>query len=189
MYKISDIEVDEVNEISTFISKELVNLKFNVTIKQTNSKQLDSNIDAVIENKLAQNAIKVLSKGDLVITTQGEKVGELDIAFKGNNGFTYFIEIEKSNKKSLWFDYVKLLTVIKGNKNSYGIILCPKNYAHKVSIWNLYKEAVAYKSHLARIFEKSDLDRVYVIGYTQYAYLDDKWQNFSPKIIHRIKNT
>ena len=189
MYKISDIETDDLNDISTFISDEIVDLRFSVTVKSTNSKQLDSNIDSVVENQLAKVASKLLSKSDRVIKTQGEKIGELDIAFEANNGTTYFIEIEKSNKKTLWFDYVKLLTLVKEHENSYGIIICPKNYAHKVGTWNLYKEAVAYKAHLARVFDSSSLNRIYVIGYTQYAFLDERWQAFSPELIHRIKNT
>ncbi|EMA8957704.1 hypothetical protein KW489_18120 [Vibrio fluvialis] len=189
MFKIADIEIDKQDQVSTFIAAELEDLAFEVTVKDTNSRQLDSNIDHVVERKLSESAVKVFSKKDRVITTNSEKIGELDIAFEAKNGQTYFIEIEKTNKKTIWFDYVKLLTLIQANEGSCGIIICPKNYAHKVGTWNLFKEAVAYKSHLARVFQSSSLERVYVIGYTQYAYLDESWMNFTPETVSRIKNS
>ncbi len=189
MFKIADIEIDKQDQVSTFIAAELEDLAFEVTVKDTNSRQLDSNIDHVVERKLSESAVKVFSKKERVITTNSEKIGELDIAFEAKNGQTYFIEIEKTNKKTIWFDYVKLLTLIQANEGSCGIIICPKNHAHKVGTWNLFKEAVAYKSHLARVFQSSSLERVYVIGYTQYAYLDESWMKFTPETVSRIKNS
>lgn len=189
MYKIADIEIDKRDSISNFVADKLEGLIFDITIKETNSRQLDSNIDHVVEQKLSEIASRVFSKKERLITTNAEKVGELDIAFEASNGQTYFIEIEKSNKKTIWFDYVKLLTLIQEHDDSYGIILCPKNYAHKVGIWDLFKEAVAYKSHLARVFQSSSLNRVYVIGYTQYAFLDNCWAKFTPETVSRIKNS
>lgn len=187
MFKISDIEADESNALTSFITDDLLDLKFEVKVKKTNSNQLDSNIDSVIEKKLSIHSV-ILPRENRFIKTGGERIGELDIAIKANNGFTYFIEIEKSNKKTLWFDYVKLLTSIKSNPKSYGIIICPKNYAHKVGVWDLYKEAVTYKAHLARVFDSSALERIFIIGYVQYAYLDGDWQPFTRSVIKRVKS-
>ncbi|PKH06648.1 hypothetical protein [Moritella sp. Urea-trap-13] len=187
MYKIADIEIDMRDSVSSFVADKLEGLVFDITVKETNSRQLDSNIDHVVEQKLSEIASRIFQKKDRLITTNSEKVGELDIAFDANNGHTYFIEIEKSNKKTIWFDYVKLLTLIQEHDDSYGIIICPKNYAHKVGTWDLFKEAKAYKSHLTRVFQSSSLDRVYVIGYTQYAFLDNNWVKFSPETVLRIK--
>lgn len=187
MFKIADIKVDKKDSVSSYVADQLEGLRFEITIKQTNSRQLDSNIDHVVEQKLSKFASKVFSKKERIIMTNSEKVGELDIAFKASTGDTYFIEIEKSNKKTIWFDFVKLLTQINDYERSYGIILCPSNYAHKVGSWDLFKEAVAYKSHLARVFQTSSLDRVYVVGYTQYACLDKSWEKFTPETVGKIK--
>ena len=188
MYKIANIEIDKRDSISSFIADQLEGVVFDIMIKETNSRQLDSNLDHMVEQKLSRIASRIFSKKERLIKTDSKKVGELDIAFEANNGDTYFIEIEKSNKKTIWFDYIKLLTLIQDHSDSYGIILCPKNYAHKVGTWNLFREAIAYKSHLTRVFKSSSLDRVYVIGYTQYALLDDSWVKFSPETVLRIKD-
>ncbi|MGN2718604.1 hypothetical protein ACTFQF_16400 [Aliivibrio fischeri] len=127
MFKIADIVVDKHDNVSSFIADKLEGLIFAITIKKTNSRQLDSNIDNVVEQELSKNASKIFTKQERLIKTQSESIGELDIAFEASNGHTYFIEIEKSNKKTIWFDNVKLLTLIQKNKDSYGIILCPKN--------------------------------------------------------------
>jgi hypothetical protein len=188
VFIISNIETDKSNKLISFIANDLSNLEFDIRVKKTNSNQLDSNIDLVIENKLSKLS-EILPKKSRIIEAGGEKIGKLDIAIIASNGLTYFIEIEKSNKKTLWFDYVKLLTLIKSKPNSYGIIICPKNYAHKTDVWNLYSEAVKYKAHLARVFDSSALERIFIIGYTQYAYLEDTWKPFSTSVVQKIKNT
>ena len=126
MYKIDNIEVENCDAVSSPIADLLVALEFEITVKINNSKQLDSNIDSVIEHKLTEIASKVFSKKERVVWSHSEKVGELDIAFTANTGQTYFIEIEKSNKKTIWFDYIKLLTMIQNYDNSFGILICPK---------------------------------------------------------------
>jgi len=124
-----------------------------------------------------------------LVQADGEKVGELDIVFRDGDDVSYYMEIEKSNKKTLWFDYIKILTKLEEDSNGRGIIMCPTNYAHKVGVWNLYKEAVLYKNHLKRVFSGNTLNRVAVIGYTQYAYLDGKWKEYDSNIIRRIKSS
>lgn len=186
VFKIDDIEADESNALTSYITDDLSDLKFKIIIKQTNSKQLDSDIDLAIEKKLSIRS-QILPDEEKVIKANGEKIGELDIVIKTTNDITYFIEIEKSNKKTLWFDYVKLLTVIKGSPNSFGIIICPKNYAHSVGVWNLYKEAVTYKAHLVRLFGPVAMERIFIVGYTQYAHLRGKWKPFTTSVIKEIK--
>ncbi len=76
-----------------------------------------------------------------------------------------YIEIEKSNKKTLWFDFVKLISKVEGHPNRVGIVICPKNYAHRLGTWNLYHEAVLYHKHLARLSNNDNLNQIAVIGY------------------------
>ena len=75
----------------------------------------------------------------------------------------------KTDKKRLWFDFIKILTCLKSDTNGKGLIICPKNYAHSNGVWDLFEEAQSYKHHLERVFDKhSDvLKRVFIIGYEQ----------------------
>ena len=123
------------------------------------------------------------------VETDGINVGKLDLIFKDGKNNAYYMEIEKSNKKTLWFDYIKILTQIESDQNSRGIVMSPSNYAHSVGVWDLYKEAVIYKNHLKRVFGGGTIDRVFVIGYTQYAFIDNDWQEFDSAVVKQIKNS
>ena len=189
MFKIGNIKTSESNSSLHQIANLFEGMKFTVNIKNTNSKQLNSNIDKEVIKTLSQKYTVTTSKKELLVEVDGVKVGELDIMFNDEKNNTYYMEIEKSNKKTLWFDYIKILTILKLNQNGRGIVMCPSNYAHSAGVWNIYKEAVIYKNHLKRVFGDSALNRVSVIGYTQYVFLDNKWQEFDSTIIKQIKLT
>jgi hypothetical protein len=122
------------------------------------------------------------------VFANGAKFGELDIVFRDRQKISYYMEVEKSNKKTLWFDYIKILTKLESDPNGLGVVMCPVNYTHSGGVWNLYQEAVIYKNHLKRVFGSSFLDRVSVLGYMQYAFLDGKWQKFDRNVVKHIKN-
>lgn len=187
MFKISNIQTKELSQDFNNIVATLEDITFSVTIKQSNNKQLDSNIDQEIIKRLSEFYQMSGVKSDLLVQVAGEKVGSLDIVFKDKSDISYYVEIEKSNKKTLWFDYIKILTKLEEDPTGKGIIICPTNYAHKVGIWDLYKEASVYKNHLKRVFGGDSLNRIAVIGYTQYAYIDNRWNEYDPDIIRRIK--
>ncbi|RTR31656.1 hypothetical protein [Shewanella atlantica] len=189
MFKIANIQTRESDRDFKEISGVFEDMSFSVMVKKTNSNQLDSNIDDMIIEALSKHYNVAELKSELLVHADGDKVGELDVVFHNDAGISYYMEIEKSNKKTLWFDYIKILTKLEEDPEGRGIIMCPTNYAHKVGIWNLYKEAVLYKNHLKRVFGGSALNRVAVIGYTQYAYLDGQWNEYDPKVVQRIKNT
>ena len=189
MFRISGLTTDDSIPAINELIRLLDGLEFDVTIKQTNSKQLDSNIDAKIEEAIGRMYKLSKAKQDLLVQANGEKIGELDLVYWDDDGFPHYLEVEKSNKKTLWFDYIKILTKLAENEIAYGIILSPSNYAHKVGVWNLYKEAVAYKGHLSRLFGGGLLDRVGVVGYTQYAFLGGDWVAFNPNDIKKLKDT
>ena len=188
MYKISSIQTKETDSDFIKIAKLFEDVEFSITVKKSNSKQLDSNIDECIIQALSNKYKIHNSKEDLLVEAGGEKVGELDIVFQRKD-ISYYMEIEKSNKKTLWFDYIKILTRLGTDINGRGIVMCPTNYAHKVGVWNLYKEAVIYKNHLKRVFGGSILDRVAVIGYTQYAKIDNQWKEYDSEVVNKIKNS
>lgn len=189
MFKIAQIQTKETDIEFAKISRIFEDMEFSISVKKTNGKQLDSNIDEKIIENLAKFFQVSYEKDDLLVEADGEKVGELDIVFHDADGTPYFMEVEKSNKKTLWFDYIKILTKLAEHPNGKGIIMCPTNYAHKVGVWNLYKEAVLYKNHLKRVFGSVALNRVTVIGYTQFAYINGKWKEYDSNLVQRIKNS
>lgn len=187
MYKVGNIQVSDPGSGFARIAEVLEGLQFSIMIKTSNSKQMDSDIDERIIESISQKYIVSTSKAECAVEADGEKVGKLDLVFKDNSNDRYYTEIEKTNKKTLWFDYIKILTKLESDPQGYGVVICPSNYAHSSGVWNLYKEAVVYKNHLKRVFGAAGLGRVAVIGYTQYALLDDKWQEFDSGLVKKIK--
>jgi CRISPR/Cas system CMR subunit Cmr6 (Cas7 group RAMP superfamily) len=163
VFKIAQLQTKELDNNFNEIIHIFENMEFSVTIKESNNKQLDSNIDERIIEQISEYFTVIKSKSELLVQADGEKVGELDVVFHDHDGIPYFMEVEKSNKKTIWFDYIKILTKLSENPDGRGIIMCPTNYAHKVGVWNLYKEAVLYKNHLKRVFGGEALTRVTVI--------------------------
>ena len=187
-YKISEIETFPVSSLVSDIARSISELEFDVTIGKNNNKQITSNIDQKITEKIGETYRLLLKDQELMVFEEGEKIGKVDLAFRVGEGKTVaYVEIEKSNKKTLWFDYVKLASKAQENPHNIGIVICPKNYAHKLGTWNLYKEAVLYRSHLARLTNNDTLNKITVIGYTQYARFNGKWKEFSPEIIKQLK--
>ena len=109
------------------------------------------------------------------------------ILSKGNTTFT--VEIEKSNKKTIWFDFMKLMLLIGRQIADYGILVVPRNYAHKNGVWELFSEARYYRYCLSK-FAKVDselLSKIAIIGYTQESYISGKWQLMDASVINVIK--
>jgi len=99
------------------------------------------------------------------------------------------LEIEKSNKKTIWFDYMKLMLIIGKGIADFGLLITPRNYAHKVGVWNLFNEARYYRYCLSQ-FAKVDeelLSKIAIIGYTQEVYVSDKWNTLDSSLIKSIK--
>jgi hypothetical protein len=188
MFKIANLQTSEANSHSKRLAKLFEGMCFSITIQNSNSNQMDSDIDVRIIEKISDSREYTVSKSDSLVFADGEKFGELDLVFRDRRKISYYMEIEKSNKKTLWFDYIKILTKLESDSDGLGIMMCPVNYAHSIGVWNLYQEAVIYKNHLKRVFGSNSIDRVSVLGYTQYAFLDRKWQKFDSNVVKRIKN-
>lgn len=96
-------------------------------------------------------------------------------AFLNCNGVTVVIEIEKSNKKTIWFDFIKLLMLIRQNVSKFGILIVPRNYAHAKGVWDLFREARFYRRCLSEFagVDESFLSKIAIIGYTQEACISD----------------
>ncbi len=54
------------------------------------------------------------------------------ISLTGLHGIKAVIEIEKGNKKTIWFDFIKMWMFIEAKKADFGVLICPVNYAHKL---------------------------------------------------------
>ncbi len=188
MFKISEIETFPVSNLVSDIASSISELEFDVNIGKNNNKQITTNIDQKIAEKFGETYRLLRKSQELKVFAEGEEIGKVDLVFRvGDSSTVAYVEIEKSNKKTLWFDYVKLASKAQENPDIIGIIICPKNYAHKLGTWNLYKEAVLYRSHLVRLTNNDILNRISIIGYTQYARFNGKWKEFSPEIIKQLK--
>jgi hypothetical protein len=65
------------------------------------------------------------------------------------DGVDIALEIEKSNEKTIWFDFIKLLMLIEKNVADFGLLVVPRNYAFRTGTWNLFDEARYYRCCLA----------------------------------------
>ena len=187
-FKMSEIETFPVSSLVSDIASSISELEFDVNIGKNNNKQITTTIDQKIAAKIGETYRLLRKNQELMVFAEGEEIGKVDLAFQVRDSSTVaYVEIEKSNKKTLWFDYVKLASKAQENPDNISIVICPKNYAHKLGTWNLYKEAVLYRSHLARLANNDILNRISIIGYTQYARFNGKWKEFSPEIIKQLK--
>jgi len=109
------------------------------------------------------------------------------IISKGHS--TIAIEIEKSNKKTIWFDLIKLMMLINQDVVDFGLLVVPRNYAHRLGVWNLFNEARYYRYCLSR-FAKVDeqlLSKIAIVGYTQEARVSGRWTAINSSVVNNIK--
>ena len=105
------------------------------------------------------------------------------------NNVNIAVEIEKSNEKTIWFDFIKLLMLIDQKMAHFGLLVLPRNYAFRTGTWNLFDEARYYRWCLAR-FAKVDtgsLSRLAIIGYTQEVYTSSGWALLNDSTVKTIK--
>ncbi len=104
-------------------------------------------------------------------------------------GYRTVVEIEKANKKTIWFDFIKLWMFIESKQAKAGILLCPQNYAHTHGVWNLYEEACRYKRYLKRFAGVVDekLSLIGIVGYRQMIYNGIKYKDWNDEEFNRVK--
>lgn len=105
------------------------------------------------------------------------------------HGVDSAVEIEKSNEKTIWFDFIKLLMLIEKNVADFGLLVVPRNYAFRTGAWNLFDEARYYRWCLER-FAKVDvasLSRLAILGYTQEVYTLSGWTPLNAAVLKTIK--
>lgn len=102
---------------------------------------------------------------------------------------TVAIEVEKSNKKTIWFDIIKILMLVQQQVADFGLLLVPRNYAHKHGEWDLFKEARFYRWCLLRFAKVGPdlLSKLAIIGYTQEAQNAGNWTRLNSAALTDIK--
>ena len=59
--------------------------------------------------------------------------------------------------------------LIRGGKSNFGLLVVPTNYAHKVGVWDLFKESRHHRYCLKRYLDVDSnlLSKIAILGYTQ----------------------
>jgi len=104
-------------------------------------------------------------------------------------GVTVVIEVEKSNKKTIWFDIIKILMLVQQRVADFGLLLVPRNYAHRLGEWDLFKEARFYRWCLLRFAEvgAASLSKLAIMGYTQEVQIASEWVRLDSAALTDIK--
>jgi hypothetical protein len=153
-----------------------------------NSYQIDfSNFDAKWINKAAKIGWELGPLPNLKELSDIPNIRPDALLTRGKANIA--VEIEKSNEKTIWFDFIKLLMLIEQNIAHFGILTVPRNYAFRTGTWDLFGEARYYRWCLAR-FAKVDpglLSKLAILGYTQEVHTPSGWVNLDDSIIKNIK--
>lgn len=102
---------------------------------------------------------------------------------------TVVVEVEQSNKKNIWFDFIKIMLLVGQQVANFGFLLVPRNYAHKVGVWDLFSEARYYRWCLIRFaaVDPQLFSKLAIVGYTQQALIDGIWRELDTRVIAEIK--
>lgn len=162
-------------------------MHFNGTIKSpSNSYQINLNFDSTWIGKM--NTVGWKNKQIPTFEEISEIPNIKPDAFLTQDGTSVIFEIEKSNKKTIWFDFIKILMFIGQNNTDFGIIIVPRNYAHKIGVWDLFKDARYYRSCLERFanVDTNLLSKIAIIGYTQEVYINENWVPLDSSIFSAV---
>jgi hypothetical protein len=99
------------------------------------------------------------------------------------------VEIEKTSEKTIWFDLIKLMMLVEISVAKFGVLVVPRNYAHKISVWDLFEKARYYKWCLEKYAKVKHnlLSKIAIVGYTQEVRVSGKWKPFDHSVIQSIK--
>lgn len=177
--------IDFIQIIETAIN----NLQYNGIIKSlSNSSQITVDFDeCFVEALLAQGCGKqpmsILNKLKGIPNIRPDAMLTKDEA-------NFCIEIEKTNKKTIWFDFIKFMMLIRAEVADFGVLLVPRNYAHAKGVWDLFKEARFYKHCLGQFagVDEKLLSKIAIIGYSSETLFENKWLELDSSLITEIKN-
>jgi hypothetical protein len=197
MFQVGETQV-EVEGCTTFVktaAEELAallrGLPYEGTLRETNSTQLDIGFENSLEVRLRESEWSlevepVLNVSRLPERTEGAKADF--IIWKTKNP-RLVLEVEKANKKTLWFDFMKVWLFMATEQADCGLLVCPLNYAHKLGVWELFAEACRYKRLLTRVagVPLERVSHVGIIGYEQRVHLDGDLRSWTRDTFKQIK--
>lgn len=99
---------------------------------------------------------------------------KFDFAFE-YGGRTVAVESEKTNIEKILRDILKCHMYLHAGAD-FALVVLPKNYPHKIRVWNLFKSGVQRLSECKAFgFGTVDrLDRILLLGYEQYDALTNE---------------
>lgn len=181
-----------VHEYASTVVTALNRLRYGGTTRESNSRQLDIRFDVHLLASLSRHgcqcqATPALDGGQLE-GTWGNEVA--DAIVQCGDASPVVIEIEKANKKTMWFDFIKLWMFIDTGQANVGLLLCPTNYAHRHGVWDLFDQAQRYKQFLARFARvpKSRMNRIGIIGYEQQIRRGRRYVLWNREEFRRVKS-
>lgn len=200
-FKIGEIVI-ETTECDKYLIKAaqklfnlLKNFEYNGSLREKNSRQLDMHFDESILNKFKTLKWNYSVAPYVDMPALGEDWGnpkaDFIISPTNINGYRIVIEIEKANKKTIWFDFIKLWMFIETKQAEAGVLLCPVNYSHTHGTWNLFDEACRYKRYLGRFagVAKEKLNLIAIVGYKQMIKSGTKYTLWNEKEFNKIKKS
>jgi len=181
-----DIDSTECNDAacSTLkaLSQTLEGLDYIGSTRVSNSTQLDIHSESPFVARLKAGGWHVVENPSPKLCGADEHWGnpkaDLLIHLDDRENQKAVLEIERANKKTVWFDFVKLWMFLESQDIGAGVLVCPSNYAHKSGVWNVFEEARRYKRLLARFARvpRDKLCAIGILGYTQFIQRDGDYR-------------
>lgn len=168
------------------IADHVEGLEYNGYIESaSNSYQVNFSFDQALAKRLSASGLvctpATLSTPDEIISLVGR-----DADFKvalGPNNERVVVEIEKAQKEKILRDFVKLLLFLDEGSADFGLLICPRNYAHGTGsgIWRIFDTARQVTQALVQAAEipAKKADRIALIGYTQEIFINGEWRIWS----------
>ena len=184
---------DNLKRVASSVSDVLKTLEYIGRTKKKNSKELSILFDSALFDRL--DSLGWDCQRDPVVNSdvlEGHSGSERADAIVRENGTGCFavMEIEKANKKTLWFDFIKLWMYIESRQAEVGLLVVPFNYAHKSGEWHLFEEANRCKFFLRRFAEVAEgkLDLIGIIGYEQEIFRDNEFRLWDSREFNLLKS-
>jgi hypothetical protein len=185
-FTVGSITIDTPSDLAQRLALALKKVRYEGNMAAANSSQINLDFDERLCCVLEEDGWECERKPRIRLdhrVDSGKQEADAILRWGTAKKKQAVLEIEKSNKKTLWLDFVKLWMFIGSRQASQGIILCPRNYAHKVATWDLYNEALCIKRYFAEYaaVPKEKLSLITLVGYEQMITVDGiarRWTSY-----------
>lgn len=196
-FKVGEVRIDTggcgtgASSCAEEIAAVLKDMEYEGQITRPNARQLNIHFDGALCRRMKDRGWRVEQEVPVDMEEFSRNWGNQTVdAVVGINELPpAVVEIEKSNKKTIWFDFMKLWMCMDSGQASCGLIVCPTNYAHRHGVWNLYEEATAQKRFLRRFARAPEerLSLIGIVGYHQYVLKDGSFVPWDSTEFNRVK--